>query len=394
MRSGFGTGSTISCNERTAMMRGLRDLYVIEIGQVIAAPFAAAVLADLGATVIKVEKPDGGDEVRHHARPFVNGETVTFHALNRGKHSVVLDLQAEAGIAALHELADRADVLIHNLRPGVPEALGIDPDRFCAAHPRLVYCEISGFGQNGPLRGDPAYEPLMQAISGLVSINGDPAGPPSRVPLSITDLGTGMWTVIGLLTALHERETTGRGSVVRTSLFDTAMTMMAQRIEAYVNEGKETPRASMSAGGVAVPFQQFATADADLFVCVASEGLFVKFCAALEHPEWTADPDVATNRARVQNRAQFVPIIAAVLAQRSREYWLDRLRSAGVPCAPVNTVPEVVATEQFAASEMLRGPIAGTPLRLVGLPLSFDGVRPQPAGLAPNLGAGNARVQA
>jgi formyl-CoA transferase len=372
------------------MIGGLRNLKVIEIGQIIAAPYAAAVLADLGATVIKIEKPDGGDDVRRHAPPFVNGESLNFHEFNRGKRSVVLDLRSAEGIAELHALADGADVLIHNLRPGVAEDLGIDADRFCDAHPRLIYCEISGFGQNGPMRMDPAYEPLIQAISGLVSINGDPAGPPARVPLSITDLGTGMWTVIGLLTALYQRETTGRGCVVRTSLFDTAMTWMAGRLDAYVNQGTQTPRSPMSAVGGIVPFQQFATADADLFICVANERLYGKFCAALERPEWLNDPDFADNRARAKNRTRFVSLLSAVLAERSRDHWLERLRAAGVPCAPVNTVPEVVALEQFAASDMLGPPIGGTELRLVGLPLSFDGERPRPAGLAPSLGADNA----
>lgn len=373
------------------MTGGLRNLTVIEIGQIIAAPYAAAVLADLGATVIKIEKPDGGDDVRRHAPPFVNGESLNFHEYNRGKRSVVLDLRTADGIAALHALAEGADVLIHNLRPGVAGDLGIDADRFCAAHPRLIYCEISGFGENGPMRMDPAYEPLIQAISGLVSINGDPAGPPARVPLSITDLGTGMWTVIGVLTALYQRETTGRGCVVRTSLFDTALTWMAGRLDAYVNQGVQTPRSPMSAVGGIVPFQQFAAADADLFICVASERLYSKFCVALEHPEWLTDPDFADNRARAKNRTRFVSLLSAVLAERSRDHWLERLRGAGVPCAPVNTVPEVVALEQFAASDMLGPPIGGTELRLVGLPLSFDGERPRPAGLAPSLGADNAK---
>jgi formyl-CoA transferase len=373
------------------MMRGLAGLQVIEIGQVIAAPYAAAVLADLGASVIKVEKP-GGDEVRGHAAPFANGESLTFHALNRGKRSIVLDLQTQEGVRALHELASHADVLIHNMRPDVPEQFGIDPDRFCEAHPYLIYCEISGYGQHGPLRLEPAYEPLMQAISGLVSINGDPTGPPSRVPLSMTDIGTGMWTVIGLLTALYQRQSTGRGCVVRTSLFDTALTYMAQRIESFVNLGTETPRQPMSAGGAVVPFQLFATADADLFVCVGSERIFAKFCTALGHAEWIADPDFATNRARVKNRERLLPLIAEVLAQRGRDAWIDVLRGAGVPCSPVNTVPQVVALEQFAASDLLSPPIGGTPMRLLGVPLSFDGERPRPAGLAPKLGADNAAV--
>jgi formyl-CoA transferase len=368
----------------------LEDLRAIEIGQVLAGPYAGAILADLGATVIKIEKPDGGDDARRMGPAFLDEDSLTFHEFNRGKHSVVLDLKTPRGLAALDALAAQADVLVHNLRPDVPEALGFDPEHFCARHPRLIYCEISGFGQNGPMRLEPAFEPLVQAVSGLVTINGDPAGPPSRLPISAVDLGTGMWTVIGLLAALRRRDKTGRGCVVRTSLFDTALGWLSQRVNAYVNEGVELRREPMSGHVGLVPYQQFAATDGNFFVCVGNDRLFAKFCAVVGHEEWIADPRFATNRARLSNRDVLVPLVANVFAGDARAAWVGRLRAAGVPCAEVNTIAEAVALEQFDASAMLSPPLAEGAMRLVTLPLSFDGERPYPHGIAPKLGADDA----
>jgi formyl-CoA transferase len=369
----------------------LEDLTVIEIGQVLAGPYAGAILADLGATVIKIEKPEGGDDGRRMGAPYLDDDSLTFHEFNRGKKSVVIDLKTPAGIDALHALADRADVLIHNLRPDVPEALGIDPDRFCARHPRLIYCEISGFGAAGPMRNDPAFEPLVQAVSGMITINGDPAGPTSRLPISAVDLGTGMWSVIGLLAALRRRDATGRGCVVRTSLFETALGWLSQRINTLVNEGVEMRREPMSGHSGLVPYQTFPAADGDLMICVGNDRLFARFCSVIERPEWISDPRFATNRARLTNRDELVPLIAEAIAQSSRERWCEYFLRAGVPCAPVNTLPEAVALEQFTATGMLGPELAGGAMRLIGLPIAFDGVRRHATEIAPALGADTSR---
>jgi formyl-CoA transferase len=368
----------------------LEDLFIIEIGQILAGPYAGAILADLGATVVKVEKPDGGDDGRRMGPAFLDDDSLTFHEFNRGKHSVVIDLKTPAGLAALHALAARADVLVHNVRPDVPEALGFDPEHFCAAHPRLIYCEISGFGQHGPMRLEPAFEPLVQAVTGLVTINGDPSGPPSRLPISAVDLGTGMWTVIGLLTALRRRDATGRGCVVRTSLFDTAMGWLSQRVNTFVNEGVELRREPMSGHVGLVPYQQFAASDGMFFLCVGNDRLFAKFCGVIGREEWIADPRFATNRARLTNRDVIVPLIVPIFAAETRAYWVGRLRAAGVPCAEVNTIREAVALEQFDASAMLSPPLGDGAMRLITVPLSFDGERPYPHGIAPKLGADDA----
>jgi formyl-CoA transferase len=369
----------------------LDDLVVIEIGQVLAGPYVGAILADLGAAVIKIEKPDGGDDGRRMGVPYLDDDSLTFHEFNRGKHSVTLDLKTPAGIRALHKLAERADVLVHNLRPDVPVALGIDPEQFCQHHPQLIYCEISGFGANGPMRLEPAFEPLVQAMSGMISINGDPAGPPSRLPISAVDLGTGMWSVIGLLTALRRRDKTGRGCVVRTSLYDTALGWLSQRVNSLINEGVEMRREPQSGHSGLVPYQVFAAADGDVMVCVGNDRLFAKFCVVLGRPEWIADPLFATNRARLTNREQLVPLIAAVITTRIREDWCESLGAVGVPCAPVNTLRESVALEQFRASKMLGPPLADGVTQLIGLPISFDGVRRHATQTAPKLGAANTR---
>jgi formyl-CoA transferase len=210
------------------------------------------------------------------------------------------------------------------------------------------------------------------------------------LPISAVDMGTGMWTVIGLLAALRRREATGRGCVVRTSLFATALGWLSQRINTFVNEGVELPREAMSGHSGLVPYQAFSAADGEVFICVGNDRLFGKFCSTLGHPEWIADPAFATNRARLTNRACLVPLIASALAEQSRDYWCAHLGAAGVPCAPVNTLPEALALEQFAASDMLSPPLGEGAMQLVGIPLSFDGVHRHPQSIAPKLGADNA----
>jgi formyl-CoA transferase len=367
----------------------LEDLRIIEVGQIIAGPYAGAILADLGATVIKIERPDGGDDGRRFGKPYLDDDSLTFHEFNRGKRSIALDLKTPAGVRALHELAAGADALIHNLRPDVPAELGIGPEEFCKEHPRLIYCEISGFGERGPMRNDPAFEPLVQAMSGLIMVNGDPSGPPSRLPISALDRGAGMWLVIGLLAALRERDRTGRGCVVHTSLYDTAMTWLSQRVNGLINENVEHPREPNSGNNGLVPYQTFAASDADFMVCVGSDRVWAKFCAVIDRSEWTVDPRFARNRDRLTNRKVLVPMMAAIFAERPRAHWVERMHAAGVPAEPVNTLRESLALEQFAANAILAPPLAEVGMRLVALPLTFNGQRPYPHSIGPKLGADN-----
>lgn len=364
----------------------LAGLRVIELGQVLAGPFAGAILADLGAEVTKIEKPEGGDDARQMGRPFRHGDALLFHDFNRGKGSITLDLKSPGGIEALHALLQDADILLHNLRAGVPEALGIGAEAVCARHPRLIYCAISAFGEFGPLRDRPGYEPLLQAYCGLSSITGAPDGPPVRMGASVVDQGTGMWTVIGALAALRRRELTGRGGVVTTSLFETAVLWAGQKLSEYVNEGR-APQRHASGHPAFVPYQAFDTADGPLLVCCGNDRLFQKFCAQLGRPEWPENPRFARNRARLDHQDELLPMIAEVLAGRPRAEWLARLAGAGVPCAPINSIAELAEDEQLTASGLLQ-PVPGEDFSLVAMPVSFDGERPRIARGAPRLGIG------
>ena len=368
----------------------LSGIKVVELGQVLAGPFAGAILADLGATVWKVEKPDGGDDARQMGPAFRHGDALNFHEFNRGKRSVALDLKSPAGIAALHGMLADADILLHNLRPGVAEALGIGPEPVTARHPRLIYCAIGAFGHLGPLALRPGYEPLFQAFCGLSSITGEPDGPPVRMGASVVDQGTGLWTVVGALAALQQRGRTGRGCVVNASLFETALMWAGQKISAYVNQG-QMPIRHASGHPNFVPYQAFETAEGPLLVCCGNDRLFRKFCDTIGQPDWPADPRFATNRARLANQAALLPEIAALLRHWPRAALAEKLVAAGVPCAPVNTIPEVLAEPQTAAMGMLQ-PIPGEDFSLVGIPLSFDGARPRIQAGAPRLGEANPEV--
>ena len=369
----------------TAILQGLR---VLELGQVLAGPFAGAIFADLGAEVVKLERVDGGDDARHMGPPFRHGDALNFQVFNRGKQSVVLDLKTDAGRAAFERLAAEADVFIHNLRPGVPRALGIDGPSLCARHPRLVYCAISAFGARGPMAMRPGYEPLIQAFSGLSSLNGGPDDPPMRSGASVCDQGTGMWAVIGALALLQRRQHTGRGGVVEASLLETALVWNAQKADAYSNEGRLPDRHRSGHPGF-VPYEAFDTADAPLLICCGNDRLFAKFAAEMGHPEWAVDGRFASNRARLANKAALVEAMAPLLRALPRATWLARFEAAGVPCAPVHTVPEALAHPQVQALDLLQ-PVPGEDFRLTALPLTVDGQRPGLRGGAPRLGEHNA----
>jgi formyl-CoA transferase len=370
-------------------MGPLTGLKVVELGQVLAGPFAAAIFADLGAEVIKIERPEVGDDARQMGPAFLNGDALTFQVFNRGKQSVVLDLKTQAGLAALDIIVADADVLVHNLRPGVPAALGIDGASMCERHSRLVYCEMSAFGHTGPLAARPGYEPLLQAYSGLSSITGDPDGPPVRVGASVCDQGTGMWVVIGALSLLHRRTLTGRGGVVQGSLLETALTWTAQKGDAWLNEGRP-PERHASGHPSFVPYEAFDGSDGPFLICVGNDRLFVKLSQVLERPDWPSDARFRSNRDRLLNKAALLGPLRELLAARPRAEWLARLEAAGVPCAPIHTVPEALAQPQVQALGLVQD-IPGEALRLTGLPLSFDGERPAIRGAAPRLGADTAR---
>lgn len=370
-------------------MPGVLDgVRVLELGQVLAGPFAGAIFADLGAEVVKVERVDGGDDARRMGPAFRHGDALNFQVFNRGKQSVALDLKSADGLAAFERLAAEADIFIHNLRPGVPKALGIDGPSLCARHPRLIYCEISAFGSAGPMALRPGYEPLIQAFSGLSSTNGGPDDPPLRAGASVCDQGTGMWAVIGALAMLHRRQNTGGGGILSASLLETALVWNGQKADAYVNEGRLPDRHRSGHPGF-VPYEAFDTADAPLLICCGNDRLFTKLAAELGRPDWPADERFATNRARLAHKAALMAELEPLLRQRPRAEWTARLEAAGVPCAPIHTVPEALAHPQVQALGVLQA-VPGEDFRLTALPFSIDGERPALHAGAPRLGEHNA----
>ena len=368
----------------------LDGIRVIELGQVLAGPFAGAVFADLGAEVIKVERPDGGDDGRRIGAAFRYGDSMTFHEFNRNKKSVTIDLKSPAGLAELDALVATADLLVHNLRPGSADELGIGAERMTERFPRLIYCEMGAYGHQGPMRLTPGYEPIMQAFGGLSAITGEPDGPPVRMGASVCDLGTGMWTVIGALTLLERRHRTGRGGVVNTSLFETALMWAGQKICGYVNEGKPVERDASGHPGM-TPYQAFDAADGPFLICAGNDRLFAKLSDVLGHPEWSKDPRFTTNRERLKHKPALLALITAVLKSEPRRHWIDRLAEVGVPSAPINSIPELLDEPQTAAVGLLQT-LPGEDFILPALPMSFDGARPPLRNAAPRLGDANAAL--
>jgi crotonobetainyl-CoA:carnitine CoA-transferase CaiB-like acyl-CoA transferase len=375
-------------------MLPLEGVRVIEVGQALAAPLAGVILADMGADVIKVEKPDGGDDARIWGPPFdAEGKTsLYFYSVNRNKRSVTLDLKDPADVEKLNKLCETADILIQNLRPGVVDEIGIGPEAMLARHPRLIYCSIWAFGYEGPLKMKPGFDPLLQAYGGMMSVTGRPEDPPTFCGASINDKATGMFCTIGALAALRLRDKTGKGCLVDTSLFDSAVHWVEGAVNGYVADGN-VPKRHGTGSPVIVPYQTFDTADQPLCLAPGNDRLWARCAAALGRPEWASDPKFAKSAQRVANKAELLPMIAATLKQKPRATWLETLEKAGVPCSPVNDIGEVARSEQMAASKLMHQLPDGGP-KVVGLPISFDHVRPISSRSAPKLGQHTAEVLA
>jgi len=370
------------------MQKLLQGIRVLELGQVLAGPFAGAIFADMGADVVKLERTQGGDDARRMGSAFRQGDALNFHIFNRGKQSVAVDLKTSAGLAAFEQLAAQSDILVHNLRPGVTEALGIDAGSLCARHPRLIYCAISAFGHVGPLAMRPGYEPLVQAFSGMSSLNGGADDPPMRSAASLCDQGTGMWVVIAALSLLQRRQRTGRGGVVRASLLETALAWNGQKSDAWTNLG-QLPQRHRSGHPGFVPYEAFETADQPLLICCGNDRLFAKLAQALGRDDWAVDARFATNRDRLAHKPELFAQLQPLLRSRTRQAWLQRFEDAGVPCAPVHTVPEALAHPQVQALNMFQ-PVPGADFGLTAIPFTVDGERPAHRAAAPRLGQHNA----
>jgi crotonobetainyl-CoA:carnitine CoA-transferase CaiB-like acyl-CoA transferase len=361
---------------------------VIELGHSVAAPFAGQILADLGAEVIKIEKP-GGDDARQWGPPFVDGAAATFQSLNRAKRSLELDLRDPACFARLNALIDeRADVVLQNMRPGQVESLGIDAATLRARKPSLVYCNLGAFGSVGPLADRPGYDPLMQAFGGIMSVVGEPGGSPVRVGPSIVDMGSGMWAAMGIVSLLMRRMRTGEGGVVDVSLFETAAAWMTMYSAQYLASGKMPGKNGSGQAGI-VPYRAYRTADGDLVVAAGNDGLFRKLCKVLGRAEWADDARFLNNPARVENAHVLYPLLEQCFLDRTNADWIAVLDAAGIPCAPVQDVAGMLGHPQTAALGLVQ-PVPGSSIPLMGLPMRLDGQRPQPRGCSPRLGEMNA----
>ncbi|HUI35517.1 MAG TPA: CoA transferase [Stellaceae bacterium] len=369
--------------------RPLSGLVVIEIGHSIAAPYAGMILGELGAEVIKVENPKGGDACRGWGPPFSEGAATCFHAVNRAKQGIAIDLADTQDAARLKTLIlERADVVIHNLKFGALDKYGLAPAALVSEKPSLVCCNLNAFGSVGPLRERPGYDPMMQAYSGLMSLLGEDGRPPVRVTASIIDMGTATWAVIGILAALRERDRTGKGGVVDTSLYETSLALMSIMLADHLATG-ELPVRHGSGVAMIVPYQAFEAADGYMMVAAGNDNLFRRLAGAVGRPSLAEDERFKSNGERVVNRAPLIAILADIFKTKKRAHWAKLLDAQGIPNGPINSMDQVVADPQTQALGQIQQQGA---LSLVGLPLSFDGQRPRFSKRAPALGEDNATI--
>jgi crotonobetainyl-CoA:carnitine CoA-transferase CaiB-like acyl-CoA transferase len=363
-------------------LRPLAGTRVVDVTSSLAGPTATQLLAALGADVVKVE-PLAGDHARAWGPPFVEGEGAMFLASNAGKRSLAVDLGDERGREILLRLVDRADVFLQSLRPGAAERHGLGAAELRGRNPRLVYCSIGAFGARGPLSGQPAYDPLVQAASGIMSVTGEAGGPPVRVGVSLVDLGTGVWAALGVLAALYERERSGAGRTLEVSLYETAISLLAYQLVGYLGTGV-VPGREGSAFAQIAPYQVFPARDGELMIVAGNDKLFGALCAVLGVPELASDPRFLTNPDRVENRAELVALLEKRTAERESAELLEALVGAGVPASPVRDVGEVARHPQTEALGILQQ--IGD-LVTVGAPLSADGERVRHHAAPPSLGA-------
>ena len=371
----------------------LEGIVVVDLTQNVAGPFCTQILGDMGADVIKIERPGRGDDSRAWAPPFWGDESTTFMSVNRNKRSVALDLKREGALEVLKRLIARGDVFVQSLRAGVVDELGLDFPRARALNPRLVYCSITAFGTRGPLADQPGYDALMQAYSGIMSVNGHPGQEPARAGVSVIDMGTGMWASLGIVAALRQRDVTGRGSEVTTALFETALMWMSYHAMAYFGTG-DVPQPTGSSTAMIAPYQAFPAADGYVMIGAGSDALFGRLGQALEAPHLTRDERFVDNPSRVRHRPALVEAISALTRRYKSADLLDRLRAAGVPSTPVLTLDAVVDEPQTKASGMLVGaPHPRLPdYRSIGFPVLWDGARPDVRRVPPALGEHTADV--
>lgn len=367
-------------------MSALKHLRILDLSRVLAGPWATQQLADLGAEVIKIENPKGGDDTRGWGPPFLQdrdgqptAESAYFLCANRGKQSVCIDIATADGQAEIRKLLLTCDVLVENFKVGGLAKYGLDYASLSALKPDLVYCSITGFGQTGPRRDEAGYDFMIQGLGGLMSITGAPDGEPQKVGVAVTDLFTGMYASIAILAALAHRDRTGEGQHIDLALFDCQLAMLANVASNYLVGGVIPPRYGNAHANI-VPYQSFAASDGHVIVAVGNDSQFARFAALCGRAEWASDARYASNRARVENRATLIPLISAAIASQPRQYWIAGMNGASIPGGPINTIAEALAEPQAVARgavvevEHADGPVklVANPIRLSKTPIVYD----------------------
>src|SRR5579872_2835778 len=352
----------------------LNGLRVLDFSHALAGPYCSLLLAHYGASVYKVEAPDSGDIGRGWGPPFVGDTAAFFLGLNCGKRSISIDLKNPEGVELCLKMMEKVDVVLENFRPGLFARLGLGYEQARVRNPKLVYCSISGYGQDGPSRDYPAMDLIVQASSGLISITGTMDGEQVRCGHSVADVSAGMFAMIGILMALNSRNQTGMGQFIDVSMFDSMISAMASVFANYLGAGV-VPRPWGTAFSTIVPYRTFPTQDRELAIAVASDKLWMIFCETMGHPELIDHPDYSTNALRVKNRGVLEPMLAAIFKQDTAERWFQKLNTAGVPCSPVRTIDEVVNDPQSAVRGMFpqlanveRPLVTGLPVKLSATP--------------------------
>lgn len=353
----------------------LSGLRVIDLSRVLAGPSCTQILGDLGADIIKIERPGMGDDTRKWGPPFLGEtkESAYYLSCNRNKRSIAVDMTKPEGQAIIHDLLAGADILIENFKTGGLKKYGLDFDNVHQRHPHIIYTSITGFGQTGPLAAEPGYDLLVQAMGGLMSVTGEIDGAPMKVGVALSDIMTGLYAAIGTLAAIEARHTTGRGQHVDVALLDCTLASLTNLSQYYLTSGRVAPRYG-NAHSTIVPYQAFEAADGWLVVAVGNDTQFTRFATALGHGEWADDPAFATNRARVENRERLVPMIAESLCAKPVADWVAIMLDIDIPCGPVNKMDQVFAMDQIKAREMRITMQHGTgqDIDLVGSPLKLS----------------------
>lgn len=373
----------------------LEGVKVLDLSRVLAGPYATMVLGDLGADVIKVEHPERGDDTRQWGPPFAGGESAYFLSVNRNKRSIGVDLKDPEGLEKVRRLAADADVVIENMRRGALEKLGLGYGALKELNPGLVYCSITGFGP-GKDEERPGYDFLVQARAGIMGITGfpEPVGQPTKVGVAIADIVCGLYAATAILAALRRRDATGEGTRIEVPLFESTLSWLANRSQEYLISGEDRGRMGNGHPTI-VPYQTFDASDKQIAVAVGNDAQFRKLCEAIGREDLAADELYATNPDRVANREELVEILQREFSERTADEWVERVREAGVPCGPVNTLAEALADEHLSSTDMLQPvdhPVAGM-LRMLTSPVLVDGERPPVRRPPPTLGEHTEEVE-